>query len=163
MESKLKKDIFFSLNGIEVSISVKGHERLIDVLRKHLALTGTKEGCGQGEWLLWLKSLGFSSLTGIDVAASELKKFSGTGGIPTLDGIGTDVLRDQEEGTFGLIHAKDLIEHLDKNVNCILLSNDRPLRNIKFHAAAMKRDETLFRRRLRGGGRQGGFRIRTLC
>jgi carbon-monoxide dehydrogenase small subunit len=49
MESKLKKDIFFSLNGIEVSISVKGHERLIDVLRKHLALTGTKEGCGQGE------------------------------------------------------------------------------------------------------------------
>jgi aerobic-type carbon monoxide dehydrogenase small subunit (CoxS/CutS family) len=45
----MKKDILFSLNGIEVSVVVKGHERLIDVLRKHLNLTGTKEGCGQGE------------------------------------------------------------------------------------------------------------------
>ncbi len=49
MEFRLKKDILFSLNGIDVSVSVKGHERLIDVLRKHLDLTGTKEGCGQGE------------------------------------------------------------------------------------------------------------------
>ena len=49
MGFKLKKDILFSLNGIEVSVSVKGHERLIDVLRNHLVLTGTKEGCGQGE------------------------------------------------------------------------------------------------------------------
>ena len=72
-------------------------------------------GCGQGEWLLWLKSLGFSYLTGIDVAAGELKKFSGTDGITALDGMGTEVLRGQEKGTFGLIHAKDLIEHLDKN------------------------------------------------
>ena len=34
---------------MEVSAFVKGHERLIDVLREHLGLTGTKEGCGQGE------------------------------------------------------------------------------------------------------------------
>ncbi len=45
----MKKEVFFSLNGIEVSVFVKGHERLIDVLRTHLGLTGTKEGCGQGE------------------------------------------------------------------------------------------------------------------
>jgi len=49
MELRLKKEILFSLNGIEVSVFVKGHERLIDVLRNHLGLTGTKEGCGQGE------------------------------------------------------------------------------------------------------------------
>ncbi len=49
MGFKLKKDILFSLNGIEVPVSVKGHERLIDVLRKYLDMTGTKEGCGQGE------------------------------------------------------------------------------------------------------------------
>lgn len=45
----MKKEILFSLNGIEISVFVKGHERLIDVLRHHLGLTGTKEGCGQGE------------------------------------------------------------------------------------------------------------------
>ncbi len=49
MGFSLKKEILFSLNGIEVSVFVLGHERLIDVLRKHLSLTGTKEGCGQGE------------------------------------------------------------------------------------------------------------------
>ncbi len=49
MEFGLKKEILFSLNGIEVSVFVLGHERLIDVLRQHLDLTGTKEGCGQGE------------------------------------------------------------------------------------------------------------------
>ncbi len=49
MEFGLKKEILFSLNGIEVSVFVEGHERLIDVLRLHLGLTGTKEGCGQGE------------------------------------------------------------------------------------------------------------------
>ncbi len=49
MEFRLKKEILFSLNGIEVSVFVEGRERLIDVLRLHLGLTGTKEGCGQGE------------------------------------------------------------------------------------------------------------------
>ena len=49
MEFVLKTEILFTLNGIEVSVSVKGHELLIDVLRRHLDLTGTKEGCGKGE------------------------------------------------------------------------------------------------------------------
>jgi len=42
-------EILFTLNGIELSVSVKGDERLIDVLRENLGQTGTKEGCGQGE------------------------------------------------------------------------------------------------------------------
>ncbi len=39
----------FLLNG--QSIEAEGHpmERLLDVLRESLALTGTKEGCGEGE------------------------------------------------------------------------------------------------------------------
>jgi len=45
----LKKEIRFVLNGTEVFVFVKGHERLIDVLRENLGLTGTKEGCGKGE------------------------------------------------------------------------------------------------------------------
>jgi len=49
MEFRLKKEILFSLNSIDVSVFVKGNERLVDVLRLHLGLTGTKEGCGQGE------------------------------------------------------------------------------------------------------------------
>jgi aerobic carbon-monoxide dehydrogenase small subunit len=39
----------FVLNGNRVSLDVSGSRRLLDVLREDLRLTGTKEGCGEGE------------------------------------------------------------------------------------------------------------------
>jgi carbon-monoxide dehydrogenase small subunit len=39
----------FRVNGEDVSVEVPGMRRLLDVLREDLALTGTKEGCGEGE------------------------------------------------------------------------------------------------------------------
>jgi aerobic carbon-monoxide dehydrogenase small subunit len=39
----------FSVNGAAVELDVPGMRRLLDVLREDLALTGTKEGCGEGE------------------------------------------------------------------------------------------------------------------
>ena len=39
----------FLLNGQHVEVDVPGMRRLLDVLREDLALTGTKEGCGEGE------------------------------------------------------------------------------------------------------------------
>ena len=41
--------ISFALNGTSVSVDVPEDSRLLDVLRDHLGLTGTKEGCGVGE------------------------------------------------------------------------------------------------------------------
>ncbi|HET8784758.1 MAG TPA: (2Fe-2S)-binding protein [Candidatus Limnocylindrales bacterium] len=38
-----------SVNGTPVEVDVAGMRRLLDVLREDLALTGTKEGCGEGE------------------------------------------------------------------------------------------------------------------
>ena len=49
MEPGMKTEIAFILNGSEVTVTVDGHHRLIDVLRKQLDQTGTKEGCGEGE------------------------------------------------------------------------------------------------------------------
>jgi aerobic carbon-monoxide dehydrogenase small subunit len=37
------------VNGAAVSLEIAADARLIDVLRKDLGLTGTKEGCAQGE------------------------------------------------------------------------------------------------------------------
>ena len=37
------------VNGDPVEIDVPGMRRLLDVLREDLGLTGTKEGCGEGE------------------------------------------------------------------------------------------------------------------
>ena len=39
----------FTVNGEPVEVNVAGSRRLLDVLREDLALTGTKEGCGEGE------------------------------------------------------------------------------------------------------------------
>ena len=39
----------FTVNGSAVEVEAAGSRRLLDVLREDLALTGTKEGCGEGE------------------------------------------------------------------------------------------------------------------
>ena len=42
-------EIFLSINGQQRTICAHPMERLLDVLRHQLALTGAKEGCGEGE------------------------------------------------------------------------------------------------------------------
>src|SRR5207249_5342259 len=39
----------FTLNGTAICLDVVSTRRLLDVLREDLHLTGTKEGCGEGE------------------------------------------------------------------------------------------------------------------
>jgi len=39
----------FSVNGTPIELDLPGMRRLLDVLREDLALTGSKEGCGEGE------------------------------------------------------------------------------------------------------------------
>jgi carbon-monoxide dehydrogenase small subunit/xanthine dehydrogenase small subunit len=39
----------FRLNGKEVEVAAHPMKRLLDVLREECGLTGTKEGCGEGE------------------------------------------------------------------------------------------------------------------
>jgi carbon-monoxide dehydrogenase small subunit len=41
--------IAFEVNGMTVQADVAAGQRLIDLLRDNLRLTGTKEGCGEGE------------------------------------------------------------------------------------------------------------------
>lgn len=47
MSDKIRVDMV--VNGQKVSVETAPEARLIDVLRKELRLTGTKEGCGIGE------------------------------------------------------------------------------------------------------------------
>ena len=44
-----KQTLTFKVNGNSHTVSVYPMKRLLDVLREDLELTGTKEGCGEGE------------------------------------------------------------------------------------------------------------------
>ena len=41
--------VSFTVNGAAHSLEIEPMARLLDVLREDLHLTGTKEGCGEGE------------------------------------------------------------------------------------------------------------------
>ena len=45
----MRRPITVTVNGIRHSVTVPPMKRLLDVLREDLGLTGTKEGCGEGE------------------------------------------------------------------------------------------------------------------
>lgn len=45
----MNKNVTFILNGCEVTATVNGSMRLLDLLRGPLGMTGTKGGCGEGE------------------------------------------------------------------------------------------------------------------
>jgi carbon-monoxide dehydrogenase small subunit len=47
--SETASTIRMKVNGVSRTVSVSPMKRLLDVLREDLQLTGTKEGCGEGE------------------------------------------------------------------------------------------------------------------
>lgn len=49
MITAAKSEISFTVNGEARTVCAYPMERLLDVLRHHLGLTGAKEGCGEGE------------------------------------------------------------------------------------------------------------------
>jgi carbon-monoxide dehydrogenase small subunit len=48
-QGRARAEISFAVNGEPKTVHVYPMERLLDVLRQQLQLTGTKEGCGEGE------------------------------------------------------------------------------------------------------------------
>jgi aerobic carbon-monoxide dehydrogenase small subunit len=44
-----RQSITMTVNGVSHTVEAHPMERLLDVLRDNLGLTGTKEGCGEGE------------------------------------------------------------------------------------------------------------------
>jgi carbon-monoxide dehydrogenase small subunit len=74
------------VNGAPVEVDVPGMRRLLDVLREDLGLTGTKEGCGEGECGACTVLLDGAAVCSCLVPAIQANGAS----ITTIEGLGDD-------------------------------------------------------------------------
>jgi len=85
-QARAKCEISFTVNEKLETVQVYAMERLLDVLRHELGLTGTKEGCGEGE-------CGSCSilLDGVLVNSCLIPALQANGAqIITIEGLGSD-------------------------------------------------------------------------
>jgi len=76
----------FVVNGAPVEVEAVGSRRLLDVLREDLSLTGTKEGCGEGECGACSVLLDGSVVDACLVPVSQAAGAS----VTTVEGLGTE-------------------------------------------------------------------------
>lgn len=84
----------FTVNGQRVEVEAAGSRRLLDVLREDLALTGTKEGCGEGECGACSVLLNGTVVDACLVPVSQARD----GAVTTVEGLGgEDALGDLQQ------------------------------------------------------------------
>jgi predicted TPR repeat methyltransferase len=70
-------------------------------------------GCGRGSWLRWMRHKGFTNLAGVDFSNTDLESVN-LADAALEQGDLFAYLREAK-GKFGVIHAKDVIEHMTKD------------------------------------------------
>jgi aerobic carbon-monoxide dehydrogenase small subunit len=78
----MKKEIILKVNGEEREVAVEPRQTLLDILRNDLGLTGTKEGCGNGNCgtctvLLDGKAVSSCLILAIEVEGQEITTIEG--------------------------------------------------------------------------------------
>lgn len=71
-------------------------------------------GCGQCEWLLWLRTLGYTNLWGVDYSEDDLRGGRERGLENLAQGDALAALKEMP-ARFDLLHAKDVVEHLTRD------------------------------------------------
>lgn len=121
------KEITLNVNGIDHIIKIDGEDRLIDVLREGLKLTGTKEGCGEGE-------CGACTviMDGVTVNSCMVMAFQTDGKkIITIEGLGTDEEIDPIQQAFleeGAVQCGFCIPGMVLSAKVVLDNNPSPSR-----------------------------------
>jgi xanthine dehydrogenase YagT iron-sulfur-binding subunit len=83
MNFRDRVDIAVKVNGVELQLSVDARVTLLDLLREHLRLTGTKKGCNFGECGACTVHLDGKSVNACMVLAASL----GGSDVTTIEGL----------------------------------------------------------------------------
>ncbi len=76
----------FTLNAREIEVDVSPMARLLDVLREDCGLTGTKEGCGEGECGACTVLVNGDAVCSCLVPAAQVEGAE----VETIEGLGTE-------------------------------------------------------------------------
>lgn len=85
-EAVKEQTVTFTVNGENRTVTVHPLTRLLDVLREELGLTGTKEGCGEGECGACTVLLDGSPVTSCTVPVCQVEGAE----VTTIEGLGKD-------------------------------------------------------------------------
>ncbi len=92
--------VTFELNGRPVALEVSPDRTLLDVLRDQLALTGSKEGCAEGECGACTVLLDERPVTACLVIAPQVDGRT----VTTIEGLADRWARRSGRGTNGVLH-----------------------------------------------------------
>jgi carbon-monoxide dehydrogenase small subunit len=115
----------FTLNGRPCELEIDGHERLVDILRNRLNLTGTKESCGIGECgactvIMDKKAVNSCLVMGCQIQGKE---------ILTIEGLQVDGEYDALQKTFvecGAVQCGYCTPGMIMSAKALLMENSRP-------------------------------------
>ncbi|MDP3725179.1 MAG: class I SAM-dependent methyltransferase [Nanoarchaeota archaeon] len=78
-------------------------------------------GCGSGNFLVWLHSLGYEGAVGVDVSEEQIERGKGLGIKNLILGDAREFLRENQN-RFDVIFARDFLEHFTKEETLELMT-----------------------------------------
>lgn len=117
--------IDFKVNGKDYSLDIDPTLRLIDILRDELGLTGTKEGCGEGECGTCTVIMDNKAVNSCLVLASQIRGKE----ILTVEGLEKDGQLDELQESFirnGAIQCGYCTPGMLMSAKALLMNNPNP-------------------------------------
>jgi carbon-monoxide dehydrogenase small subunit len=121
-------DIEVNINGKDYNLMVEDHLRLIDLLRDKLNLTGTKEGCGEGECGACTVLVDEKSVNSCLILAGQVHGKR----IITIEGLGNENNLDPIQRAFlekGAVQCGFCTPGMILSAKALLHENNRPNRH----------------------------------